>query len=99
MSRLFLLLAAAGLLALPASLSAATRSDGTLSVKRGHGFIQLKIRGTVIGSMATGSVRVRDQTPYDGQTPQFHHCRLRSVNASTQVCTGKKLSFRALDGR
>jgi hypothetical protein len=99
MSRLLLLLAAAGVLATPAVISAATRSDGTLSVKRGHGQIQIKLRGTVIGTIANGSVRIRDQVLSDGQSPQFRHCKLRLVNASTRVCTGRKISFRALDGR
>jgi hypothetical protein len=99
MSRLLLVLAAAGILATPAVLPAATLSDGTLSVKRGHGQIQVKLRGTVIGSMANGSVRIRDLTPFSGESPQFRHCRLRSITAATTVCTGKRLSFRALDGR
>jgi hypothetical protein len=100
MRRLLLVLAAAGVLATPALLSAATRTDGTLSVKRGHGQIMLKLRGgTAIGSVANGSVRIRDLLPANGQPPQFRHCRLRTINASTSVCTGRKLSFRALDGR
>jgi len=99
MSRLLLLLAAAGVLATPVAISAANRSDGTLSVKRGHGQIQIKLRGTVIGSIANGSVRIRDQVLSSGPPPQFRHCRLRVISASTSVCTGRKLSFRALDGR
>ena len=98
MARLLLLVTVVGVLALPAALSAASRSDGTLSVKRGKGQIKVKLHGTVIGSMAYGSVRIRDLTPFDGQAAQFRHCRLRPVNASTDLCTGKKLSFRALDG-
>jgi hypothetical protein len=86
------------MLALPATLSAATRSDGTLSVKRAKGHIQIRLHGTVIGSMATGSVRIRDLTPSDAQFATFRHCRQRSVNFVTVVCKGKKLSFRALDG-
>ncbi len=80
-------------------LSAATRSDGTLSVKRGKGKIVLKLRGTAIGSVANGSVRIRNVALASGQPPKFRHCRLRVVDASTSVCTGRKLSFRALDGR
>jgi hypothetical protein len=99
MRRLLLVLAAAGVLATPALLSAATTSDGTLSVKRGHGQIFVKLRGTVIGSVANGSVRIRDVNLADGQSPQYRHCRLRVINASTSVCTGRKISFRALDGR
>jgi hypothetical protein len=98
MVRLLVLMAVVGLLALPAALLAATRSDGTLSVKRAKGQIHIKLRGTVIGSMAVGSVRIRDLTPNDGQYATFRHCRERIVSLTTSVCKGKKLSFRALDG-
>jgi hypothetical protein len=98
MKRILLLCAVAGALAIPATISAASATDGTLSVKRGRGLIVLKLRGTVIGSMANGSVRIRDFTPFDGQSPQFRHCKVHRVSASTTVCTGRKLSFRALDG-
>ena len=98
MTRILLLFAAAGALAIPATISAASSGDGTLSVKRGRGLIMLKLRGTAIGSMANGSVRIRDFTPFDGQSPQFRHCRVHQLSLSTTVCTGRKLSFRALDG-
>jgi hypothetical protein len=98
MARSLLLVAVAGALALPVAVSAATRSDGTLSVKRGKGHIKIKIHGTVIGSMANGTVRIRDLTPFAGKTPRFRHCRLRVVRVSTSICKGKRLSFRALDG-
>jgi hypothetical protein len=99
MRRLPIVLALVVALLLPTVLSAATTSDGTLSVKRGRGKIVLKLRGTVIGSMANGTVRIRDQAPGDGQVPHFRHCRLSYPNLSTTVCKGRKLSFRALDGR
>lgn len=98
MARLLVLIAAVGLLALPAAPLAATRSNGTLSVKRAKGHIQIKLRGTVIGSMASGSVRIRDLTPNDGQYATFRHCHETIVSLTTSVCKGKKLSFRALDG-
>ncbi len=98
MARPLVVFAVVGMLALPAALSAATRTDGTLSVKRAKGHIQIKLRGTVIGSMANGSVRIRDLTPNDGQYATFRHCRQRIVSLTTSVCKGKKLSFRALDG-
>jgi hypothetical protein len=93
---LLLLLAAA--VAAPVALSAGA-TDGTLSVKAGRGVIVLKLKGTVIGRLAYGRVRVVDKTPFDEQAPQFRHCRLRYVNVATTICTGRKLSFRALDGR
>lgn len=100
MTRILTLLTIAGALALPAALPAATSTDGSLSVKRGHGLVVLRLRGTTIGSLASGSVRIKDQSPYDGQSPHYRHCTsIRTVNASTTLCKGRKLSFRALDGR
>ena len=99
MARTLYLLALVAALALPATVTAAAGTDGTLSVKRGHGQIVLKVRGTVIGSLANGQVRIRDLTPFDGPSPRFRHCRtLRVINASTSVCKGRKISFRALSG-
>lgn len=100
MARTLSLLMLIGALALPATLSAALGTDGTLSVKRGHGQIVLKLRGTAIGSLSSGMVRIRDLTPFDGNSPRFRHCRtLRPINAATTVCKGRKISFRALNGR
>jgi len=101
MKRIPLLFALAAALALPAALPAASRTDGTLSIKKGHGTIVLKLQpGTVIGRMASGTVKIRDVSPYDGPPPELHHCRrLRYVNRTTAVCSGRKLTFRALDGR
>jgi hypothetical protein len=99
MARTLYLLVLIAALALPATLSAASSTDGTLSVKRGHGQVVLKLRGTAIGSLASGMVRIRDLTPFVGQPPRYRHCRtLRPINASTTVCKGRKISFRALDG-
>ncbi|MGB2874205.1 MAG: hypothetical protein WBB76_01885 [Gaiellaceae bacterium] len=101
MGRTLLLLCLAAALAVPAALSAASPSDGTLSVKRGRGSDTLKLRGTVIGRFANGRVRIKDLTPLDGQTPQFVHCRggVKAIDAWTTMCTGRNVSFRALDGR
>jgi hypothetical protein len=99
MKRLLLLLCLAAALALPVAVSAAG-TDGSLSVKRGHATIVLKLRGTTIGRMARGTVRIRDMNPYDNAFPQVRHCRtLRYPNPYTTLCTGKKLVFRAVDGR
>ena len=86
-------------LALPAAISAAG-TDGTLSVKRGRGLIVLKFKGTAIGRLANGRVRIKDATPFDDQITQFRNCRrFRYINASTAVCIGRNISFRAVDGR
>ena len=101
MRRILLLLGLAVALALPTVVSAAARTDGTLSIKRGHATIAIKLqRGTAIGRMASGTIRIRDVSPYDGRPPELHNCRhVRHPNPSTTVCTGRRLTFRALDGR
>jgi hypothetical protein len=100
MRRFLLFLGLVAVLAVPAVVSGATRSDGTLSVKRGRATINIKLqRGTVIGQMAKGTIRIRDLGPYDNSIPQIRHCRLRYPSSTTIACTGKKISFRAVDGR
>jgi hypothetical protein len=100
MGRTLLIVVLAAALAVPATLSAATATDGTLSVKRGRGTIVLKFKGTAIGRLANGRVRITDKTPFDEQSPQFRHCRrLLYPTLSTTVCIGRYISFRALDGR
>jgi hypothetical protein len=87
-------------LALPAGKPAGDGTDGTLSVQRGKGKITLKFKGTAVGRLANGKVRIRDQNLFDGQSPDYRHCKsLRPLNAYTMVCIGKKISFRALNGR
>ena len=98
--RLLLAVAIGAALALPAAAPAGKGSDGTLSIQRGKGLITLKFKGTAVGRAAKGKIRIRDLTPLDAQVPTFRHCkRLRPINRTTLLCTGKKISFRALDGR
>jgi hypothetical protein len=101
MRRFLLILGLAAALTAPAVVSAAARTDGTLSVKRGRATISIKLqRGTVIGRLASGQVKIRDVSPYDGPPPDVHHCRrIRYPNPTTTLCIGRKLTFRALDGR
>jgi hypothetical protein len=87
-------------LALPAAAPAGKGTDGTLSVERGKGQITLKFKGTAVGRAFNGKIRIRDLRPLDAQVPTFRHCKkLRPVNRTTLLCTGKRISFRALDGR
>jgi hypothetical protein len=100
MRRFLLILGLVAMLAVPAVVTAAARTDGSLSIKRGRATIDIKLkRGTVIGSMAKGTIRIRDLGPYDDSIPQIRHCRLRYPTSTTIACTGKKITFRAVDGR
>lgn len=102
MGRTFLL--AALLLAaftVPAALSADRPGDGTLSVKRGRGTVALKLKGTVIGRLTNGTVKVKDFRPFDANDPQFTGCkpRLRHPSFGVSVCQGRNVGYRVLDGR
>jgi hypothetical protein len=100
MKRFLLALGIVVALAVPTVVTAAARTDGTFSIKRGRATISIKLqRGTVIGRMAKGTIRIRDLGPYDNSIPQIHHCRLRYPDNTTIACTGKKIVFRAVDGR
>ncbi len=99
MKRMLLVAALAVLFTVPSAFSG-TAGDGTLSVKRGRGHVTLKFRGTVIGRIASGSVQIKDFRPFDDNDPQFLGCKTRiDLNLTTTVCRGKKITFRALDGR
>jgi hypothetical protein len=101
MRRFLLFLGLVAALTLPVVVTAAARTDGTLSVKRGRATIGIKLtRGTVIGRVAVGQVKIKDPSPYDGAPPEVHHCRrLRYPSPTTTLCVGRRLTFRALDGR
>ena len=101
MRRFLLFLGLVTVLAVPAVVTAAARTDGTLSVKRGRATIGIRLaRGTVIGRVASGQVKIKDPSPYDGQPPELRNCRRRRhPSPNTTLCIGQRLSFRALDGR
>ena len=93
-----LLLAA---ITVPVALSANPPNDGTLSVKRGHGTIVLKLKGTVIGRVTNGKVQVKDLKPFDANNPVLTGCKpkLRHPSFGVSVCQGKNVGFRVMNGR
>jgi hypothetical protein len=101
MRRFLVFVGLMAMLAVPAVVTAASQTDGTLSVKRARATIAIRLaRGTVIGRLANGQVRIKDPSPYDGPPPDVHHChKLRYPTPTTTLCIGRKLTFRALDGR
>jgi hypothetical protein len=100
MRRLLLLSTLVALVTVPLALAGGTATDGTLSVKRGKGTIQLRLRGTVIGRVALGRVQVRDFRPSDGNDPQLT-CKPkpRKIAPGVYVCQGRNLGYRVNDGR
>jgi hypothetical protein len=79
---------------------AAEPAGGTLSVERGKGAVILDIRGSVLGRLTVGMLRVTDQTPNDRFTPTVVGRKLTQerVGPKTTVYRGQGLRFRMLGG-
>jgi hypothetical protein len=73
---------------------------GTLSVERGKGVVMIDFRGSALGKLATGSLRVTDQTPNDRYTALVVGKRLTQerVGPRTVIYRGQGLRFRMLGG-
>jgi hypothetical protein len=100
--RVLILLACAALsaAALAASAGAAEPDTGVLSVERGKGVVAIDIRGSVLGRLGTGSLRVTDLTPRDRFTPSVMGRKLTvtRLGPRTLLYRGQALRFRMLGG-
>jgi hypothetical protein len=98
------LLALACPLALTAALAgvagAAEPSVGELSVERGRGTVVLELRGSVLGRLGSGVLRVTDLTPRDAYAGLVVGRRLTQerMGPRTVVYRGQGLRFRMLGG-
>lgn len=83
-----------------ASVAAGEPSNGTLSVERGKGLVVLELRGSVLGRLATGTIRVTDTTPRDRFVPIVLGRRVTQerVGPRTVVYRGQALRFRMVGG-
>jgi hypothetical protein len=90
------LICAALAVALAAGTAGAAAPTGTLSVEQGKGAVTVEIRGTVIGRLGNGSVRITDQTPRDRHVPVVAGRRLTvtRVGPKTVLYKGNSLRFR-----
>jgi len=79
---------------------AAEPSGGTLSVERGRGVVILDLRGSILGRLSSGTLRVTDQTPLDRFTPLVVGRRVTQerLGPRTVVYRGQGLRFRMLGG-
>jgi hypothetical protein len=89
--------------ALAAAGSAASATEptaGTLSVERGRGVVMIDLRGSVLGKLTIGSLRVTDTTPNDRYAPLVVGRKLTQerVGPRTIVYRGQGLRFRMLGG-
>jgi len=101
--RLVAVSGAALLLLLPPVAGGARKpraGDGTLSVQGGRGIVQIAARGSIIGRINQGQVKVIDRDPYDAAVPVVRggRCRPRQCNETTIVRQGRNIRFRLVGG-
>jgi hypothetical protein len=90
---------AAGLL-VAGPVSAAEPTSGAVSVENGKGTVTLEMRGSVLGRLALGTLRVTDQTPNDrfGALVTGRKVTQERTGPRTVVYRGQALRFRMLGG-
>ena len=73
---------------------------GTLSVERGRGVVMIDLKGSVVGRITTGSLRVTDHTPNDRYSAVVFGRKLTQerLGPRTVVYRGVGLRFRLLGG-
>ena len=100
MRKLVVLLCTITALAVAAVAWSAEPAGGTLSVERGKGVVMIDLRGSVVGRITTGSLRVTDHTPNDRYAAVVVGRKLTQerVGPRTVVYRGVGLRFRMLGG-
>jgi len=101
MRKLAVLVCSLAVLGIAASLAWASEpTSGTLSVERGKGVVMIDLRGSVLGRLTLGSLRVTDQTPNDKYTPLVTGKKFTQerVGLRTVVYRGQGLRFRLVGG-
>jgi hypothetical protein len=90
-----LLLASAG-----ASAGAGEPTSGTLSVEKGKGLVVFDFRGSVLGRLTSGTLRVTDQTPNDRYAPLVTGKKVTQdrIGPRTVLYRGQGLRFRLVGG-
>lgn len=83
-----------------AAAALAQPTPGTLSVERGRGVVMIDLKGSVVGRITSGSLRVTDHTPNDRFTAVVYGRKLTQERAGprTIVYRGAGLRFRMLGG-
>ena len=99
MRKLLLLCACTALLFATAAW-AAEPTAGTLSVERGKGVVMVDLRGSLLGRLGSGSLRVTDHTPSDRYTALVVGRKVTQerIGPRTVVYRGQGLRFRMLGG-
>jgi hypothetical protein len=84
------------------SAVAAVDQPGSLSVDQGRGVVMLELRGSVLGRLGNGTIRVTDLTPRDpfGEIVTGKNLSAEErVGPRTVLYRGQGLRFRMLGGR
>ena len=100
MRKLVALVCAFMALAASAFAGAAEPTAGTLSVERGKGVVMIDLKGSVVGRITTGSLRVTDHTPNDRYAAVVFGRKLTQerLGPRTVLYRGQGLRFRMLGG-
>ena len=87
--------------ALAASSGAAAPVNGTLSVDQGRGEVRMDVRGSVLGRLGNGTLRVTDLTPRDRFGEVVFGRDLEDeepIGPNTVLYRGQGIRFRMLGG-
>jgi hypothetical protein len=86
--------------AIAASAGAGVTANGTLSVDEGRGVIGIDLRGSVIGRLGNGTLRVTDLTPRDrfGEIVFGRELDEAPLGPRTVLYRGQGIRFRMLGG-
>jgi len=99
--RILVLLCALTTLVATASVAgAAEPKAGTLSVERGKGVVVVDLRGSLLGRLGAGSLRVTDHTPNDRYSAMVVGRRVTQerLGPKTVLYRGQGLRFRMVGG-
>jgi hypothetical protein len=101
MRNLALFLCALATFAGAASVAGAAQpTPGALSVERARGTVTVDLRGSLLGRLGNGTLRVTDHTPFDRYAALVVGRKLTQerISARTVVYRGQGLRFRMLGG-
>jgi hypothetical protein len=100
MRKLVVLLCTLSAFAATASAWGVEPTAGTLSVERGRGVVMIDLKGSVVGRITSGSLRVTDHTPNDRYTAVVFGRKLTQerLGPRTILYRGLGLRFRMLGG-
>ena len=74
-------------------------ADGTLSVKRGIGFVRLTFNGSVVGRLGRVKVVITDLSGGSAAGFDLWGCATKDIGDAYGTCTGNGIRFRAIGGR